>query len=126
MRASGWIALVLALGLGGCGGDDDGDGGGQHTLACDINAGTDSHACLEFNWTGPEAAADAYDDQCEQGGATTVSVCPSAGKVGGCRYTTTSGSVTVTWTNWFYFGTASELMQACMSSGGLTATWVNP
>jgi hypothetical protein len=125
MRLIRWFGLVLAISIAGCGGDD-GPGSGQHTLSCDIGASTESHVCLDFTWTGPESAADSWDDACEQSGATTVSVCPAAGKVGGCRYSVTSEGTTVTWTNWFYYGTASELMGACMGGGGLTATWVNP
>jgi hypothetical protein len=126
MRYAGMFCGLM-LALAGCGGDDDGGPGGtsQH-LACDIGASTSSHACYEFSWNGPASAADQYDSACEQSGATTVSTCPSTGKVGGCKYTVTNASVTVTWINWFYFSTAAELMQACVSSGQLSASWVNP
>jgi hypothetical protein len=124
MRLVGWVGC-LVLALGGCG-DDDGGSGGNQQFACDIGASSSTHLCYEWNWNGPENAADAYTGVCESGGATTVSACPSAGKVGGCRYVATSGTTTVTWTNWFYFGTAQDHMPSCMSGGGITATWVNP
>ena len=123
MRLLGLVGCFLIAGIG-CGDDDTGSG--SHQFACDVNSGTSSHVCLEFTWTGPENAIDPYNQQCEASGASTVSACPGAGKVGGCRYTATSGSATVTWTNWFYFGVASELMSGCVGGGGLTATWVNP
>jgi hypothetical protein len=136
MRHAGWLgcALVLAL-VAGCGGDDEdndplgGDGDGDGTtqkFACDIGSGTDQHYCYEWSWNGPANAVDAYTDVCREGGAMTVQSCPAAGKVGGCKYSVTSGNVTVTWIGWFYFGNAAENMQFCVSSGGVTATWVNP
>jgi hypothetical protein len=124
MRQVTLLGCLLALAAMGCGGDDG--GGGSHTLACDIDSSSSNHVCLEFSWNGPENAADAYSGQCEEAGANTVSACPGSGKVGGCRYTASSGTVTVTWTNWYYFGTAADLMQGCVGGGGLTATWVNP
>jgi hypothetical protein len=121
------IGCVLALALFGCGGDDDGGNGGQNQLfACDIGAGGSSHACYEFSWNGPANAADQFRNVCNSSGAVTVTACPASGKVGGCRYNSTSQGVTVTWTNWFYFGTAADLMQACVSQGSITAMWVNP
>ncbi len=124
---------TLALSLAACGGggssNPDGGGGnnGAQYFACDVGASTATHYCYEWSWNGPVTAADAYKGVCTSNGATNVSSCPSSGKVGGCKYTATSGNVTVTWTGWFYFGTAAQDMQACVSpGGGVTATWVGP
>lgn len=122
------LPLCLALALVACGGDDDGTGGtsSAQKFACDWGASTQQHYCYEWAWNGPANAADSFKGICTQNGATDVASCTATGKVGGCKYTTTSGSITVSWTGWYYFGTAAELMQACMSSGSVTATWVNP
>ena len=126
MRIMGTLGCALVLALAACGGDDDGGNGSTQKFACDIGASTATHYCWEWSWNGPANAADSYKGVCEQGGATTVSSCPASGKVGGCKYTATSGDVTVTWIGWYYFGTAADDMQGCVGGGGVTATWVNP
>jgi hypothetical protein len=116
MRTLGWwFGLVAVAVTAGCG-----DGGGA-MLACTLGTGT-SKSCFEIstNTSGNVAAAKM---DCTNGGGVASDTCPRDGADGACRMTTTSGSVTISETFWYYSGNGATEMKSCVDAGN---TWIAP
>ena len=116
-RLARWSVLlaIVSISAAGCGGSS----GTQ--FACTVGTGT-SKTCFEIstNTTGNVSAAQM---DCTNSGGVSSTTCSLDGADGACKMTTTSGSVSITETFWYYAGDAANEMQSCASGGG---TWIAP
>ncbi len=105
------LLCAIAAGLSACGNPESG------VYACDI-PGNGEHKCVEYAWSGGQQPTGDWENQCQMSNGHEVAACSHTGAVIGCSTANQAAKIVVTFTVWWYYGTADSLQAACAAIGG--------